>query len=46
MPSNKNAVIRYMYLDQMLSFESRNEATQEQMKQVRRKVLEYIGQHT
>ena len=45
-PESFRIVKEQGYLDQMLSFESRNEATRRRMEQVRRKVLEYIGQHT
>ena len=45
-PESFRIVKEQGYLDQMLSFESRNEATRKRMEQVRRKVLEYIGQHT
>ena len=45
-PESFRIVKEQGYLDQMLRFESRNEATRERMEQVRRKVREYIGQRT
>ena len=45
-PESFRIVKEQGYLDQMLSLESRNEPTRMRMEHVRRKVLEYIGQHT